>query len=43
MLTALAQEKDLSAGLEAGAVCFISKPFNSEDLISEVEQALGSN
>lgn len=43
MLTALAQEKDLSEGLEAGAVCFISKPFNPVDLISEVEQALGTN
>jgi len=43
MLTALAQEKDLSEGLEAGAVCFISKPFNPVDLITEVEQALGSN
>jgi CheY-like chemotaxis protein len=43
MLTALAQEKDLSEGIEAGAVCFISKPFNPVDLITEVEQALGGN
>ncbi|MBU0503181.1 MAG: response regulator [Candidatus Omnitrophota bacterium] len=43
MLTALAQGKDLIDGLEAGAVCFISKPFNPADLIFEVEQALGSN
>ena len=43
MLTALAQEKDLSEGLEAGAACFISKPFNPVDLITEVTQALGNN
>jgi DNA-binding response OmpR family regulator len=40
MLTALAQEKDLSKGLEAGAACFITKPFSSEDLIYEIKQAL---
>jgi DNA-binding response OmpR family regulator len=42
MLTALAQEKDLSRGLEAGASCFITKPFNPVDLISEIEQAIGN-
>lgn len=43
MLTALAQEKDLDEGLEAGALCFISKPFNPVDLLLEVDQALGTN
>jgi len=40
MLTALAQEKDLSKGLEEGADCFITKPFNSLDLLYEIKTAL---
>lgn len=43
MISALAQEKDINEGLEAGALCFIKKPFKPAELISEVEQALGNN
>lgn len=41
MLTVLAQEKDLSKGLEKGASCFISKPFNIVDLLVEVKALMG--
>ncbi len=41
MLTALAEEKDLSSGLMEGAVCFISKPFSYNDLLQEVKITLG--
>lgn len=37
MLTVLAGEADLSKGLERGASCFISKPFNIIDLLWEVK------
>ncbi|MEA3369184.1 MAG: response regulator [Candidatus Ratteibacteria bacterium] len=37
MLTVLAGEADLSKGLEKGASCFISKPFNIIDLLWEVK------
>ena len=40
MLTSLAQEKDLSKGLERGVCCFITKPFNPEDLLFEVQSAV---
>lgn len=40
MLTVLAHEKDLSKGLEKGASCFISKPFNIVDLLVEIQTIL---
>ncbi|MFO7979629.1 MAG: response regulator [Candidatus Aminicenantes bacterium] len=40
MLTALAGEKDLSKGLEEGAVCFITKPFSAEDLLHKIKTAM---
>jgi DNA-binding response OmpR family regulator len=43
MLTALAREQDLSKGLKEGADCFITKPFNSVDLLYEVKTALTVN
>ena len=40
MLTALTKEQDLSKGLEQCADCFITKPFNPEDLLYEIKSAL---
>ena len=40
MLTSLAQEQDLSKGLEEGASCFITKPFNPADLLIEIKTAI---
>lgn len=40
MLTVLAGEADLSKGLERGASCFISKPFNIIDLLWEVKKII---
>ncbi len=40
MLTALAEEKDLSKGLEEGASCFITKPFSAVDLLHEIKTAM---
>jgi len=40
MLTALAKEQDLSKGLEEGVDCFITKPFNPEDLLCEIKTVL---
>jgi len=41
MLTVLSQEQDLSKGLEEGASCFISKPFNIVDLLLEMKAIIG--
>ena len=40
MLTVLAHEEDLSKGLEKGASCFMSKPFNIIDLLAEIKTIL---
>ncbi len=40
MLTALSTDRDLSKGLEEGADCFITKPFNPADLLSEIGIAI---
>jgi DNA-binding response OmpR family regulator len=40
ILTALAEEKDLSKGLEEGANCFITKPFSAVDLLREIKTAM---
>ncbi len=43
MLTALARDQDLSKGLQEGADCFLTKPFNSVDLLSEIKTVLTVN
>ncbi len=43
MLTVLATEEDLSQGLERGATCFMSKPFNAADLLAEIKTAIAHN
>jgi DNA-binding response OmpR family regulator len=40
MLTAIAGEKTLSKGLEEGANCFITKPFNVVNLLSEIRTVM---
>jgi two-component system cell cycle response regulator len=40
MLTVLAGEKYLSKGLEAGADCLITKPFNAVDLLDEIKKTM---
>lgn len=41
MVTALAQEKDRSAGRESGADEYIVKPFDQEQLTALIKQYLG--
>lgn len=43
LLTNLADEEKVLAGLEAGADAFISKPFESERLLARVRDLLGIN
>lgn len=40
MLTAKGQEKDIVAGLETGAVDYVTKPFSFAELIARVNRAL---
>jgi DNA-binding response OmpR family regulator len=42
MLTVLAERSDVSKGLEEGARCFITKPFNAADLLLEIDAALSA-
>lgn len=41
MLTALAGEDDRSTGIETGANAYITKPFETQELIDTVRQFLG--
>jgi len=43
MLTAKVQEKDIVGGLEAGAVDYVTKPFNFAELLARVNHALTSH
>ncbi|MFH1771703.1 MAG: response regulator [Candidatus Omnitrophota bacterium] len=42
MLTALADEEDAVKGLEEGARCYITKPYNLMDLLGEIKSALAN-
>jgi DNA-binding response OmpR family regulator len=41
MLSAYVQEADIKKGLSVGAVAYLKKPFNVQDLIRAVKQILG--
>ena len=41
MLSAYVQEADIKKGLSLGAVAYLKKPFNVQDLIRTVKQILG--
>lgn len=43
MLTGKTQEKDIVAGLEAGAVDYVTKPFSFVELSARVNRALASH
>jgi DNA-binding response OmpR family regulator len=40
LLTSKAQERDIEAGLIAGADFYLTKPFSPLDLLTRVEEAL---
>lgn len=40
LLTASAQESEISAGLLAGADFYLTKPFSPHDLLSKIDEAL---
>jgi CheY-like chemotaxis protein len=41
LLSANAQERQIRAGLDAGAITYITKPFSPAELLAVVERALG--
>jgi DNA-binding response OmpR family regulator len=41
LLTARAQDADVSRGIEAGADDYVKKPFSTEELRSRIQAALG--
>ena len=43
LLTASVQEREVGAGLEAGAVDYVKKPFDPNDLRARTERALGGD
>jgi DNA-binding response OmpR family regulator len=42
LLTARAQDQDVTIGLEAGATAYIRKPFNGQELSDRVQELLQS-
>jgi len=42
MLSAKAQQADVSAGMVAGADLYLTKPFSPTELLAAVEQAIGA-
>jgi two-component system alkaline phosphatase synthesis response regulator PhoP len=42
LLSARAQESDVSRGLEAGADAYLPKPFTARELIGTIEELLGA-
>jgi DNA-binding response OmpR family regulator len=43
LLTASVQEREVGVGLEAGAVDYVKKPFDPNDLRARIERVLGGN
>lgn len=41
LITAFPDERDRSRVLNAGAICYLVKPFKDEDLLARVRSALG--
>jgi DNA-binding response OmpR family regulator len=42
LLSARVQESDVTRGLEAGADAYLAKPFKAHDLVTKVQELLGS-
>jgi DNA-binding response OmpR family regulator len=42
LLSARVQEGDIAQGMDAGADAYLAKPFKAQDLVSKVEELLGS-
>jgi DNA-binding response OmpR family regulator len=42
LLSARVQEGDVARGLDAGADAYLAKPFKAQDLVSKVEELLGT-
>ena len=42
LLSARVQEGDIAQGMDAGADAYLAKPFKAQDLVSKVEELLGT-
>jgi DNA-binding response OmpR family regulator len=42
LLSARVQEGDVARGMDAGADAYLAKPFKAQDLVTKVEELLGS-
>ena len=42
LLSARVQEGDIAQGMDAGADAYLAKPFKAHDLVSKVEELLGT-
>jgi DNA-binding response OmpR family regulator len=42
LLSARVQEGDVARGMDAGADAYLAKPFKAQDLVSKVEELLGT-
>ena len=40
MLTARAQEKDKATGIQVGANCYVTKPFQSDALVEKIKELI---